>query len=194
MDAPRNDATRPLYDHLERILFTEAEIKARLVEMGAQITAEYEDRRQLTIVTILQGGMLFMADLIREIHLPMKVDSISVASYHGGTESSGTITFNENRLPDLKDRHVIVLDDILDTGRTLHAITNRFRNECSPLSVKSCVLLSKKVDRAAQIEADFYGFEVENEFVVGYGLDYNGEYRNLPEIGVLKPEFYTHEA
>ena len=192
MEAPRNDATRPLYEHLDRILFDEQEIRSRLAEMGEQITREYEDRRQLTIVTILQGGVVFLADLIREIHLPLKVDSISVASYHGGTESSGVITFNENRLPDLKDRHVIVLDDILDTGRTMHAITKRFREECSPLSVKTCVLLSKNVERAKAIEADYFGFEVENEFVVGYGLDYNGEYRNLPEIGVLKPEFYTH--
>ncbi len=192
MDAPRNDATRPLYDHLDRILLNEEQIRSRIAEMGAQITAEYNGQRALTVVTILQGGALFMADLIREIHLPLKIESISVASYHGGTESSGKVTFNENRLPDIDNRHVIVMDDILDTGRTLHAITNCFLEECSPLSVKSCVLLSKKVDRAAQIEADYFGFEVENEFVVGYGLDYDGEYRNLPEIGVLKPEFYSH--
>ncbi len=176
------------FDRLEKILFHEAEIKQRVAEMGAMIEADYQGD-PLTIVTIMQGGAVFMADLIRKIHLPLKVDSISVASYHGGTKSSGTVTFHQTRLPDIDGRHVLILDDILDTGRTVKAILNRFGEECSPLSMKIGVLLSKKVERAEIVEADYCGFEVGDEFVVGYGLDYDGEYRNLPVIGVLKEEF-----
>ncbi|MCB1093435.1 MAG: hypoxanthine phosphoribosyltransferase, partial [Verrucomicrobiae bacterium] len=157
-------------------------------EMGAQITRDFAGL-PLTVVTILQGGAVFMADLIREIHLPLKLESISVASYHGGTESSGTVTFHQTRLPDLHGRHVLVLDDILDSGRTLEAILRKFRAECAPLSLKTCVFLSKKISRAVAIEADYSGFDIGNEFVVGYGLDYDGEYRNLPVIGVLKEEW-----
>lgn len=187
---PTTDDLRPenLYDHLERILIDTEALEKRIAEMGTQITADFAGR-PLTVVTILQGGAVFMADLVREIHLPMKLESISVASYHGGTESSGTVTFHQSRMPDIDDRHVLVLDDILDSGRTLDAILHRFQKECRPLSLSTCVLLSKKVDRAVAIEADYVGFEIENEFVVGCGLDYEGEYRNLPVIGVLKSEW-----
>lgn len=176
-------------DHLARVLIDKATLENRIAEMGAQITLDYAGRRPLTIVTILQGGALFMADLIREIHLPLKVSSVSVASYHGETASSGRITFHQTHLPDIDGRHVLVLDDILDSGRTMHAILHRFRTERSPLSVKTCFLLSKKIERAAEVKSDYVGFEIDNEFVVGYGLDYQDEYRNLPVIGVLKPEY-----
>ncbi|NNE94194.1 MAG: hypoxanthine phosphoribosyltransferase [Verrucomicrobiales bacterium] len=181
MSGPRN--------HLERILFGETEIRKCIADLGAAITKDYKDKRPLSVVTILQGGALFMADLIREIHLPLKIESISVSSYEG-TSSSGTVKFHQNGMPDLNGRHVLILDDILDSGRTLFAIQSRFEGECQPLSIQTCVFLSKQCERAVEIEADYVGFEVGDEFVVGYGLDYNGEYRNLPEIGVLKPEFY----
>lgn len=177
-----------LYDHLERVLIDADALRTRIAEMGAHLTKDFSGR-PLTVVTILQGGAVFMADLVREIHLPMKLESISVASYHGGTESSGTVTFHQSRLPDIDDRHVLLLDDILDSGRTIDAILRRFRGECRPLSLSVCVLLSKRVERAVPVEADYAGFEIGNEFVVGYGLDYDGEYRNLPVIGVLKPEW-----
>jgi len=173
---------------LERVLFHQHEIRARVSEMGAQITADYAGGT-LSVVAVLQGGVLFMADLIREIRLPLQLDSISVASYHGGTASSGTVTFHQSRLPEVAGRDVLVLDDILDSGRTLAAITGRLREECRPASIRSVVLLSKRVERAVEVQADYVGFEVGDEFVVGYGLDYLGEYRNLPMIGVLKPEF-----
>ncbi|MDF1754969.1 MAG: hypoxanthine phosphoribosyltransferase [Verrucomicrobiales bacterium] len=176
-----------LHERLEKVLFSQEEIRDRVIQMGEAITREYSGE-PLTVVMILQGGALFMADLIREIQLPLKADSVSVESYEG-TESSGTVTFLQNRMPNLDGRHVILLDDILDTGRTLAAIRQKFEKECNPLSVKIAVLLSKKVDRAEFVEADYIGFEVGNEFVVGYGLDFNGEYRNLPLIGVLKPEY-----
>lgn len=176
-----------LQERLSRVLFSREQISNRVGEMGSEITGYYEGK-PLTVVTILQGGALFMADLIREIHLPLKAESVSVASYEG-TASTGTVTFVQNRMPDLSGRHILLLDDILDTGRTLSAIKRRFESECSPLSVRIAVLLSKEVSRAEEVDADYVGFEVGNEFVVGYGLDYNGEYRNLPLIGVLKEQY-----
>lgn len=176
-----------LHERIEKVLFSKEQIQQRIIAMGEEITHDYSGQ-PLTVVTILQGGALFMADLIREIHLPLRADSVSVSSYEG-TESTGTVSFLQNRMPNLDGRHVLLLDDILDTGRTLSAIKRRFLEECSPLSVKVAVLLSKQVDRAEEVDADYQGFEVGNEFVVGYGLDYNGEYRNLPLIGVLKDEF-----
>lgn len=180
--------TNRLNDRLERILFDQVTIRSCIAEMGAKITADYAGG-DLTIVAVLQGGVLFLADLIREIRLPLRMDSISVASYHGGTSSSGTVTFHQNHLPDVEGRDVIVLDDILDSGRTLAAIMERIEAECRPRSLRSAVLLSKRVERAIPIEADYRGFDIGDEFVVGYGLDYQGEYRNLPMIGVLKREW-----
>jgi hypoxanthine phosphoribosyltransferase len=177
-----------LDERLERILFDQTTIRECIAGMGARITADYAGR-DLTIVAVLQGGVLFLADLIREIRLPLRMDSISVASYHGGTSSSGTVTFHQNHLPDVGGRDVIVLDDILDSGRTLAAIMERIRGECRPRSLRSAVLLTKRVPRAVPVEADYHGFEIGDEFVVGYGLDYQGEYRNLPMIGVLKREW-----
>jgi len=177
-----------LENDLERILFSQEEIRERIVEMGFAISRDLAPG-PLTVVTILQGGALFMADLIREIRLPMEIDSISVASYHGGTVSSGDVTFHQHRLPETEGRDVLIVDDILDSGRTLAAIRKRLREEGRPRSVRCAVLLSKRVERAVEVEADYVGFEVGDEFVVGYGLDYRGRYRNLPVIGVLKPEF-----
>lgn len=182
-----------LNERLERILFDQAMIRECIAGMGARITEDYAGG-SLSIVVVLQGGALFLADLIREIHLPLRMDSISVSSYHGGTASSGTVTFHQSRLPDLKGRDVLVLDDILDSGRTLAAIMGRIEAECDPKSVRSAVLLSKQVERAVPVEADYQGFEIGDEFVVGYGLDYRGEYRNLPVIGVLKEEWINADA
>ena len=180
-----------LLGRMEKVLIDSPTLSARLTEMGRQITEDYQGR-DLAIVTILQGGMVFMADLIREIHLPLTIGSVSVASYHGGTESSGTVTFHQSKMPDIRGKHVLVLDDILDTGRTLTAILSRFQEECQPASMKVCVLLEKRVERTETVEADYCGFSIGDEFVVGYGLDYDGEYRNLPMIGVLSEEFIKH--
>jgi hypoxanthine phosphoribosyltransferase len=141
-------------------------------------------------VALLHGGVILLADLLRRINLPLKMETISLSSYHGGTESSGVVTFHQERLPDFSNTHVLVLDDILDTGRTLHALGARMMAESNALSVKTCVLLRKRKQRAAEVEADFVGFDIDDEFVVGYGLDYLGRYRNLPYIGVLNPEIY----
>jgi hypoxanthine phosphoribosyltransferase len=176
-----------MLDDIERTLFHEQTILRRLDELGAIITQEYEGR-ELTVIAVLNGSILFVADLVRRIQLPLRLDCLSVSSYHGGAESSGTVTFDQTSLPEVQGRHVLILDDILDTGRTLHAIRERLRREADALSVRICVLLRKEKARAKELEADYVGFDIGDEFVVGYGLDYMEKYRNLPFIGVLKPE------
>jgi hypoxanthine phosphoribosyltransferase len=175
-----------MLDDIERTLFHEQTILRRLDELGAEITRDY-DGRDLTVVAVLNGSILFVADLVRRIQLPLRLDCIGVSSYHGGTESSGVVTFDQDSLPAVEGRHVLILDDILDTGRTLHAIRDRLSREAGALSVRICVLLRKAKPRAAELEADYVGFDIADEFVVGYGLDYMEKYRNLPFIGVLKP-------
>jgi hypoxanthine phosphoribosyltransferase len=176
------------HSHFKRVLFDETCIRERVAEMGTKITDEYRGD-SLTIIAVMQGSAVFMADLIREIQLPLQLESISVASYHGGTSSSGTVTFHQSRMPEVEGRDVMILDDILDSGRTMSAVKQKLAQECAPRSVKTAVLLSKEIERTVDVEADYVGFNVEDEFVVGYGLDYRGLYRNLPVIGVLKEEY-----
>lgn len=177
----------PLDADIQKILFHEGTILARLDELAAEIGRDLAGR-EVTVVAILHGGLIFAADLLRRIHLPVKVETLSVASYHGGMRSTGSVTFNQMALPDLAGRHVLILDDILDSGRTLAAIRRRLESDCHAASVRSCVLLDKNAPRAEDVTVDYRGFEVGDEFVVGYGLDYRGRYRNLPYVGVLKPE------
>jgi hypoxanthine phosphoribosyltransferase len=179
--------------HLDSVLFHESTILCRLDELARQITRDYTGQ-PLTVVAILHGSLWFVADLLRRINLPLQVECLAVSSYHGNTTSSGTVTFHQLNLPALAGRHVLILDDILDTGRTLAAIRSRFEAECQPLSTKFCVLLEKRRPRDITLQPDYVGFEIGDEFVVGYGLDYRGEYRNLPLIGTLKPEFITAPA
>ena len=171
---------------LERVLFDEPTILQRLDEIAAKISEDYRDR-ELTVIAVLNGSLVFMADLMRRIPLPLRLDCLSVASYHGKTETSGEIIFNQVAPPDVKDRHVLILDDILDSGHTLAAIRDKLQT-AKPRSIRVCVLLSKKKARAREVDAEYLGFEIEDEFVVGYGLDYNERYRNLPCIGVLRKE------
>ena len=171
---------------LASVLLDEATILRRLDELAAQISADYQDR-ELTVIAILNGSIIFMADLLRRIPLPLKLDCLSVASYHGGIETTGELIFRQVALPDIAGRHILILDDILDSGVTLAAVREKL-NTAGPSSVRVCVLLSKKKTRRRSVDADYVGFEIEDEFVVGYGLDYMERYRNLPCIGVLRPE------
>ena len=175
-----------MQDDLDRILFHETTILSRLDQMAAQITRDYHDR-ELTVIAVLSGSLMFMADLLRRIPLPLKLDFLAVASYHGKTETTGEVIFKQVALPDVKDRHILILDDILDSGHTLAAIREKLET-AGPLSVKVCVLLSKKKKRARHVDADYIGFEIADEFVVGYGLDFMESYRNLPFIGVLRKD------
>lgn len=171
---------------IARVLYHESTILSRLDELAHRITSDY-DGKDLTVVSILNGSFIFMADLLRRVPLALQVDSWSVSSYHG-TKSRGQINFRQHQIADVRGRHVLILDDILDSGLTLQAIQERLASESGALSIRSCVLLQKQVPRETSIQADYVGFEIPNEFVVGYGLDYNEHYRNLPYIGVLKEE------
>jgi len=174
-----------MQEDLERVLFDEATILRRLDELAAEISSEYRGR-ELTVIAVLNGSIILMADLLRRIPLPLKLDCLSVASYHGGT-TSGEIIFNQIALPDVAGRHILILDDILDSGVTLGAIRDKLESK-NPSSVKICVLLRKLRPRLRPVEADYVGFNIDDEFVVGYGLDYMEHYRNLPCIGVLRKE------
>ena len=169
---------------IERVLFDEPAIRKRLDEMAAQITADYSDR-ELVVVAILTGTLMFMSDLLRRIPLPLKLNCLSVASYHGKTRSSGEVLFKELCIPDVTGQDVLILDDILDTGHTLAAVREKLET-AKPRSIRVCVLLSKRKQRARDVHADYVGFEIKDEFVVGYGLDFMERYRNLPYIGVLE--------
>jgi hypoxanthine phosphoribosyltransferase len=171
---------------LQRVLFDQATILRRLDEIAAQISTDYRDR-ELTVIAVLNGSLIFMADLLRRIPLPLRLDCLSVASYQGGLQSSGQVIFRQIVPPNVAGRHILLLDDILDSGITLGAIRDRL-DAAGPRSTRVCVLLRKLKERARAIDADYVGFDIADEFVVGYGLDYREHYRNLPCIGVLRKE------
>ena len=164
------------------VMIDESAVAARTAELGNELT-EFFREKKLTVVAISNGAMIFVADLIRHIQLPLQLDSISAHSYRG-TESSGTLTVLSELKLNMKGRDILLVDDILDTGRTLKEIS-AFLETLNPSSVRTCVLLDKPSRRIADIEADFKGFTVEDVFVVGYGLDFDEYYRNLPYIGRL---------
>ena len=177
---------------LARVLFDEATIHRRLDELAARISDDYRNR-ELTIIAILNGSVILMADLLRRIPLPLKFDCLSVASYHGGINPAGEPVFRQAPLPDVTGRHVLILDDILDSGGTLASIREKLET-AGPLSVRICVLLEKKRIRTRAVEPDYVGFEIADEFVVGYGLDYMERYRNLPCIGVLRRDLILNHV
>jgi hypoxanthine phosphoribosyltransferase len=187
---------------IERVLFDETAIHRRLDELAAQILNDYR-QCELTVIAVLTGSLMFVADLLRRIPLPLKLDCLSVASYHGKTETSGQVIFKlamgsppgggQVALPDVVGRDVLVLDDILDSGHTLAAIREKL-DAAGPRSIRVCVLLSKEKSRARHVDADYVGFEIEDEFVVGYGLDFMERYRNLPYIGVLRKELLEQSS
>jgi hypoxanthine phosphoribosyltransferase len=183
---PADGLFRFVQSDIERVLFDGPAIQKRLEEMAAQITSDYSDR-ELTIIAILTGSLMFMSDLLRRIPLSLKLDCLSVASYHGKTKPSGDVIFKQLSVPDVTGRDVLILDDILDTGHTLATVRQKLET-AKPRSVRVCVLLSKRKQRACLVDAEYIGFEIDDEFVVGYGLDYMERYRNLPYIGVLRKE------
>ena len=183
---------RAMQADLDRILFDEATIHRRLDELAARISHDYRGR-ELTVVAILNGSIILVADLLRRIPLPLKLDCVSVASYHGGVTPSDELIFRQVSLPDVAGRHVLILDDVLDSGATLASIREKLET-AGPLNVRTCVLLVKKKARARVVDPDYVGFEIADEFVVGYGLDYLERYRNLPCIGVLRKDLIARMA
>ena len=186
ISTPANGLFRPVQGDIERVLFDGAAIHKRVEEMAAQITTDYS-KRELTVIAILTGSLMFMSDLLRRIPLPLKLDCLSAVSYHGKAQTCGEVIFKQLAVPDVADRDVLILDDILDTGHTLAAVRKKLET-AKPRSIRVCVLLSKRKQRAREVDADYIGFEVDDEFVVGYGLDFMERYRNLPYIGVLAKE------
>ena len=183
---PADGLFRFVQSDIEGVLFDGPAIHKRLDELAAQITADYHNR-ELTVIAILTGSLMFMSDLLRRIPLPLRLDCLSVASYHGTTKASGDVIFKQLAVPDVADRDVLILDDILDTGHTLAAVRKTLET-AKPRSIRICVLLSKRKQRARDVDVDYIGFEIEDEFVVGYGLDFMEQYRNLPYLAVLKKE------
>jgi hypoxanthine phosphoribosyltransferase len=186
ISAPADGLFRLVQSNIERVLFDGPAIHKRLDEIATQITADYSDR-ELTVIAILTGSLMFMSDLLRRIPLPLKLDCLSVASYHGKRQTSGEVVFKQLAVPNVSSRDVLILDDILDTGLTLGAVRKKVEI-AKPRSIRVCVLLSKRKPRARDVGADYIGFEIDDEFVVGYGLDFMERYRNLPYIGVLRKE------
>ena len=173
-----------MHQDIEKVLIDEQVIQKRLVVLAEKVATDFEGK-PMVVVALLKGAILFMADLLRKVPLPMEIECVNVASYHGGTTSSGEVTFLDQSLPDVSGKVVLLLDDVLDTGRTLDAVKTKL-NELGAAEVKTCVLLAKDIERAVFKEADYTGFVIGDEFVVGYGLDYQGRYRNLPYVGILK--------
>ncbi len=171
---------------LESVMFTEGEIKTRVKSLSREIKAVYGDG-EFTIVSIINGAVLFTADLMREIENPVRLDCIRISSYGEKTQSSGTPQIVHSLTLDVAKRHVLLIDDILDTGKTLALVDGLIR-KLNPASLRVCVLLDKQGRREVPYEADFVGFKIPDKFVVGYGLDFAERYRNLPCIGVLKAE------
>ena len=171
------------------ILVSEAEIAAKVVELGARITHDYGGRR-VTLVSVLKGSLPFMADLMRAIDLPLRIDLMEVSSYGGSTtESSGLVRILKDLSASIEGEDVLIVEDIIDTGLTLNYLIRYLRGK-NPASLRICTLLDKPARRLVEIPVDYTGFTIPDQLVVGYGLDYGELYRNLPFVGVLRPEVY----
>jgi len=173
---------------IQRVLFTQERLKSRVAEIAREIERDYEGR-EIMLISVLRGSFIFMADLCREIQLPCTLDFMSVSSYGTGTSSSGQVQITKDLSEDITGRHILVVEDILDSGNTLSYLLKILEHR-HPASVRLCALLDKPERRGKPGELHYPGFTVPDDFVVGYGLDYAEKYRNLPYIGVLKPEVY----
>lgn len=175
-----------MHNDVERILISEEELKAKVAELGKQISEDYRGK-PLLLVCILKGSVVFMADLMRAIDIDCKIDFMSMSSYYYGTKSSGQVRIVLDLNKPVQDYDLLIVEDILDSGITLSYIKELLLPR-KPRSIKICTLLDKPERRVADIKADYSGFSIPDEFVIGYGLDYDEKYRNLPYVGVIKPE------
>ncbi len=178
-----------LNDDVKEVLLSEEEIKAITKKLGKQISKDYKGKN-LLLVSVLKGSVVFMADLMRAIEIPCSIDFMVVSSYGSSTESSGIVKIIKDLDLNLNGLDLLIVEDILDTGRTLSSLIDILKMR-KPNSVRICTFLDKPERRLADIEADYVGARVPDEFVVGYGLDYNERYRNLPYVGILKPSVYS---
>lgn len=177
-----------MHDDMEQVLFSEERIRERVAELGAEIAQDYAGREP-HLVTIVKGSIPFIADLMRAMDMPLTLDLLGVASY-AGTSSSGEVRLTKDLDESIEGRHVLVVEDIIDTGLTLAYVLRNLRQR-APASVKVVTFLDKPAGRGTQIEADYVGFTIPDAFVIGYGLDWNQRYRNLPYVGVLKRDVYA---
>ncbi|MBI3537355.1 MAG: hypoxanthine phosphoribosyltransferase [Chloroflexi bacterium] len=181
-----------LAQDIAKILITREALQQRIAELGEQISRDYQDQ-DLLLVCVLKGGVIFLSDLARALRIPHAIDFMAISSYGGArTESSGVVRIIMDLTANIENKNVLIVEDIVDTGRTLAYITENLRTR-NPASLKICALLNKPTRREVKVAIDYVGFDIPNEFVVGYGLDYNELYRNLPFVGVLKPELYRGE-
>ena len=176
---------------VERILITDAQLARRVKTLAREIERDFRGR-EMVVVSLLNGTVVFLADLIRHLNLPLRLDFIGVSSYGSGTESGDLVFTKELRL-DVRGRDVLLVDDILDTGKTMSRVVSKIR-ALKPRRLKTCVLLDKPARRTENIRADYVGFQIPDAFVVGYGLDFAERYRNLPFVGVLRPRIYQIAA
>lgn len=177
-----------MHPDILKISLTEEEIENRVKELGQQISQDYAGE-SILVIGILKGAMIFMADLVRHISIPTYLDFMAVSSYGASTQSSGAVRILKDLDRSIEGKHIVIVEDIVDTGLTLNYLLDNLRAR-GPASIKICTLLSKPDRRKTAVNVDYNGFFIPDEFVVGYGLDYNERYRNLPYIAVLKPEVY----
>jgi len=182
--------SNPLLDDIEQVLLTEEQIQGKVKELGARISREYNGK-ELVVIGILKGALIFMSDLIRNMTIPIVMDFVAVSSYGAATKSSGAVRILKDLDWPIEGKHVLLVEDIIDTGLTLAYLIENLKAR-RPLSLKICTLLDKPSRREVDIRPDYNGFEIPDRFVVGYGLDYNEKYRNLPYVAVLKPEAYAN--
>ena len=180
-------------EDIAKILIAEDVIQAKVRELSQQIAHDYQPLGDLLLVGVLKGCMMFMVDLARAISMPVAIDFIATSSYGHSTESSGVVRLLKDLDTDIAGRHVLIVEDIIDSGLTLAYLHDQLSRR-NPASLRICSLLNKPDRRVADVPIDYMGFDIPNEFVVGYGLDYGERYRNLPYIGVLKEEIYTEAA
>ena len=178
-----------MLNDMESILLTEEQIRLRVMQLGTEISRDYQDKEPL-FIGVLKGCFVFMADLMRQVTVPCGMDFMVVSSYGKSTNSTGAVEIIKDLSQDIQGRHLVIVEDILDTGITLSYLT-RYLSNRAPASISICTLLDKPERRRADVSASYVGFTVPDAFVVGYGLDYAEKYRNLPFIGILKPEIYT---
>ncbi len=178
---------------IERVLYSQEDLQACVKRLATQIEQDYAGK-ELVCVCILKGGVMFMTDLVRAVNLPLEMDFMAASSYGNGTTSSGQVTILKDLSTDVNGKHVLIVEDIVDTGKTLSYLTNYLISTRHAADVAICTLLNKPERRVAtDLQVKYVGMEVPNEFVVGYGLDYAEKYRNLPYIGVLKSEIYEKD-
>ena len=174
---------------IKEVWISEEELQQKVKELGAKISEDYKDKN-LLMVSVLKGSVVFMADLMRAITVPAAIDFMSVSSYGAGTKSTGVVRIIKDLDTNVADYDLLLVEDILDSGRTLYALREMLKQR-HPKSIRIATLLDKPERRVEDIQPDYYCFNVPDEFVVGYGLDYAEKYRNLPYIGILKPEVYS---